>query len=215
MGLPGLYDHTVETRAELHDEIAYRCPAVTNLKVIHDFGNAHPEISRGVLFRKKTIRQLHLVLCVAVDLESLGFHYLSRSSRFDSRSMSEIVNGLPNLKVLKLGNGDSDIIHDVEFQLASASLQQIDWSGVGKNNWITLCECPNLTRLLCAGSPYGIGVRPRGDDGEISLISQNTHSGEYFAGSTHFDGILEWNGRNVVFEGLSVPDSCAVSLLPW
>lgn len=207
LGLPGLYDHPLLcNRQELHDYIADLCPSLVSLKIVHDLGdNVDPNISSGILFQKQSIRQLNLVLCIAVMNRSLEFR-----QRFDTTSVSEVVSALPNLKVLKFLNGDYNNIHDITLRLASNSLQKIDLLDAGKNNWITTCVCPRLMRLICLSTPYGNGVRPRGDSGEIELIGIN--EGEYLAGTARFDGTLEWSGETIVFEGLKVPNSCVVTV---
>lgn len=210
LGLPNLYERRVTSRRELYDDIAVHCPAICNLKVVHDLGDhgvVDPDFSSSDLFEQSTIRRLHLVLYVVTD-ESRRFNF-----PFYTSSVSEAISQLPNLKVFKLGNGQNQIIHDQKFDLSSGSLQFIDLREAGKNNWVTRCVCPNLKRLMCLSTAYGNGVRPSGDDSVISLINGGPPPvGDFYAATTRFDGTLEWNRRTVVFQGLEVPSDCVVTL---
>jgi len=208
LGLPDLYEQRqVTTRRELHNAIVHHCPSVANLKLVHDLGdNSDPGVSSDALFRKKTIRELQLVLCIVVD-GNLDFR-----ASYDTGSVSEILRTLPNLKILKIGNGNRCNLHNMTFQLCSSSLQCINLLEAGKNNWMTRCVCPNLKRLQCLTSPYGNGVRARGDTPEIDLLAIRSNC-VYIAGNARFDGTLDWGSRIVTFEGLNVPDSCLVSLV--
>lgn len=163
-------------------------------------------------FRKRTVRQLQLVLCVA--LHDIGTLTIGTSGQFSSSTLSEAVESFPNLKVLKVSNGNYEHIHGTAFKLSSASLQQIDWRDAGKCNWITRCQCPNLRELYCLASFYGNGVRPRITNGPDDGPEFNADEGGYFARDTRFDGIMSWLGGEeaFVFEGLEVPDSCLIRL---
>ena len=206
LGLPDLCEEPMATTTRgLHDAIALYCPSLTNLKLLYDLeGDADSKISTHTLFRKKTIRQLHIVMC--------AFNYLPHTGVDYTGGIAEIVRTLPNLKVLNIGNKDPVKIHGMAFHICSRSLQCIQWEEAGKANWLTRCVCPNLKRLRCLAAAYGNGVRPRGDKPKFDLI-RNSGYGQYLAGKTRFDGTLDdLNGRTVVFEGLAVPDSCVVTL---
>lgn len=213
LGLRDLYDYQVDTRGEFHDAIARLCPALTNLKLIHELGNhVDPNISRGDLFRKTTVLQLKLVLCVAAD--EIDLHLLpgdDTKGLYSTISVSEVVSAFPNLKVLQVANSNHEYIHGTLFQLASTSLQQIDWRDAGKQNWITRCQCPSLYRLLCLSDCCGNGVVPRTHGPNVHREDYRSCAGEYLAGNTRFDVTLQWDG-GIVLEGIDVPDSCIVSL---
>lgn len=205
-GLPrNLYqDYEVRSRYDLHEAIANHCPALVSLKVICELGSrANPVISSSRLFRKQTIRDLHLVI---IRVEFMGGQF---PSSYGTRPVSDIVSTLLNLKVLAISSGRHNQFQARTIQLSSSSLQSINMVNAGKGVLMTRCVCPNLTRLICHGELWGNGVRPFGDDGERDWRA----FGQYYAGSTRFGGrIIDYDETTIEFEELAVPDSCLIIL---
>lgn len=185
----------VTSRRTLFNEVENHCPKLRSLKVFLLDGESTVDIPH-----KSRIINLHLVL---------NYPQNRRGRKLDLNGVTKVVRQLPALSFLKLSI-TSQSTSNGEFHLASPSLRYLNVEGLCKGGWITQCRCPSLRRIVCRGSTYGNGVRPRGENGELDFF--NLHESEFLAGNTRFDGSLPAGFGGYVSEGLDVPDSCLVVL---